>query len=219
MIVFSSPVAAKSWPKGELELRRVLIQTPWWNITLIDCGGCPLRGPLGPDEVGPHAGDPAVHGGLLGAGDRPVGDPVLTRGHVDRADVVGDPLDPAAEALGRAVEGLRRRRSHKHGACKHHRSRCTPNPSRHEEQPTTTPSYVSRIDVEFLGGVWTMRRIGCHAPPRSGRRVSNPRPRAWEARALPAELRPRPLDSTRGEGSGPPLYLRCGAWARNRSSP
>ncbi len=28
-------------------------------------------------------------------------------------------------------------------------------------------------------------------PHTSGRRVSNPRPRAWEARALPAELRPR----------------------------
>ena len=45
MIVFSSPVAAKSWPKGELDLDHRLIQTPWWNITLIDCGGFPLRGP------------------------------------------------------------------------------------------------------------------------------------------------------------------------------
>src|SRR5207253_7411083 len=34
---------------------------------------------------------------------------------------------------------------------------------------------------------------------RSGRRVSNPRPRAWEARALPAELRPRAGDSTLAE--------------------
>src|SRR5262249_39306043 len=44
----------------------------------------------------------------------------------------------------------------------------------------------------------------CHGPPRStkwptsrakaesGRRGSNPRPQAWEARALPAELRPQP---------------------------
>src|SRR4051794_16141894 len=40
------------------------------------------------------------------------------------------------------------------------------------------------------GGV---ERHGSERPlqPRSGRRASNPRPRAWEARALPTELRPR----------------------------
>ena len=47
MIVFSSPVAAKSSPKPLDELdREPLTQTPWWNITFADCGGWPLRGPL-----------------------------------------------------------------------------------------------------------------------------------------------------------------------------
>ena len=35
------------------------------------------------------------------------------------------------------------------------------------------------------------RRTGTNRREESGRRGSNPRPRAWEARALPAELRPR----------------------------
>ena len=49
------------------------------------------------------------------------------------------------------------------------------------------------------------------ADPRSGRRVSNPRPRAWEARALPTELRPRGGDSTAGEAPGSNLPVPMSA--------
>src|ERR671919_203873 len=37
-------------------------------------------------------------------------------------------------------------------------------------------------------------------PQKSGRRASNPRPLAWEANALPTELRPR---TTRDSSAGP----------------
>ena len=41
-------------------------------------------------------------------------------------------------------------------------------------------------------------------PAESGRRVSNPRPRAWEARALPTELRPRGAQSSGGRAGFDP---------------
>ena len=73
----------------------------------------------------------------------------------------------------------------------------------------TTPSSVSSATARAgrptlqghdLGGCRRVAGGGC----RSGRRVSNPRPSAWEADALPTELRPRwaaILEAAQGRGS------------------
>ena len=54
--------------------------------------------------------------------------------------------------------------------------------------------------------------------PVSGRRVSNPRPSAWEADALPTELRPRGGDFRAANGSGvrPRLRARARRLGTNR---
>ena len=51
---------------------------------------------VGVGQVGPDAGDPAIHRGLLG--DDPVADLVLTGDDVERADPVGHPLGPVGAA-------------------------------------------------------------------------------------------------------------------------
>ncbi len=98
---------------------------------LVGFRGLALPRPRRPDEVGPHADDPAIHPRALAPHDRPVGDPVLAGGHVQGPDRVGDPLDTIAEALRRPVRGLgrgggdqqhaRQRRPNRHPTCPGHR--------------------------------------------------------------------------------------------------
>ena len=57
-----------------------------------------------------------------------------------------------------------------------------------------------RVDSSEAGRATTKAAIRRPCVNWSGRRVSNPRPKAWEAFALPTELRPRALrPSTRGQ--------------------